>query len=132
MINLLARVDEPRRWSYLVASAPFFLVSVSGWHAGAGIPYAIAGVICAAQFAIPTVLGWWIVFTCYVAASVFYLYSLGADLYRLARGSPGQVLSDVSDSIAFSLWIGLLLFVTWLLWRMRAARATARSPQPVR
>lgn len=127
VLALVSRIPEPRRWGYFIAAIPLMVAAIYGWEAGAALPYLLAAAVCAAQFFFPTKVGWWVVFLGYLGATVAYTYVLGADLFRLARGSAAHILTDTSDAIAFAVWVTLLALVTWMLWSMRRARYS-RAP----
>lgn len=120
--QLIERVREPRRWTYWVAAVPFTLTAMYGWEAGAGPMYFGLSAFCAVQFFYPTRLAWGVVFAAFSVASAYYLYLFVADLVPPATGSSRSILIDRSDTIAYLIWIGLLLGTVWLLWRMRASR----------
>lgn len=127
--QLIERVREPRRWTYWVAAVPFALTAMYGWEAGAGPMYFGLAAVCAVQFFYPTRLAWWAVFAAFSVASAYYLYLLVADLVPPETGASRSILIDRSDTIAYLIWVALLLGTVWLLWRMRASRTMAAADE---
>jgi hypothetical protein len=121
--SFVARVNEPRRWTYLVAAAPAALVALAGWEMGAAPMYMTVAVICAAQFAYPTRLGWWISFLQFAGATAHYLYLLAVDVVAWSQGGSRSMLLDLSDTVAYLIWVGLLVVTVVLLLMMKASRS---------
>lgn len=121
--HFLTRVDEPRRWTYLVAALPAVLAALAGWEMGAAPMYMALAVICAAQFAYPSRLGWWLSFLLFAGAAAHYIYLLAIDVVAWSQGGSRSILVDSSDTVVYLIWVGLLVVTVFLLLRMKASRS---------
>jgi hypothetical protein len=121
--KLVDRLNEPRRWTYLVAALPFILAALAGWEMGAAPPYFVVAAFCAAMFFYPTRLGWLLLVLFYLAATAYYAYQLFADTVSLMSGKPPDILLDKSDVIAYLIWIALLAGTLALLLNMKNSRS---------
>jgi hypothetical protein len=121
------RIQEQRRWVYLVAAIPALLTAVYGMEAGAFLPYAAVAAAFALCYIYPTVVGWWIAFGAYCAATAVSLQALVRDVHRLTAGGKPGILTDSTNSWVAMTWIGCLLLVTGLLWHIRPWRDRATT-----
>lgn len=123
IVFLLSRINEPRRWTYLVAAVPPALAALAGWEAGAATEYLVVAALFVAQFAYPTCGGWWVSFLLYAAVAGYYLYLLGVDVLAWVSGGARSILLDFSDTIAYLVWVILLVGLVSLLLQMKNSRS---------
>ena len=89
------------------------------------LPYAVLASLCLAQLVYPTILGWILVLLVYVAGSVIYVYTLGADALRLARGQHPQVFLNAYDTAFFLFLVAVLVALTVIIALNRPVSAKA-------
>jgi len=114
---------------YLAAMAFLLFLGLWGW-ADSGFllgfaPYAFVALICALQFFRPLASLWWLVFVGFAGASAFYVWVLASDVWSLLAGGATRALSDLSDSLAFVIFLLAALGITVGLFRVRP-----RTTQP--
>ena len=108
---LLARRRQPGRGVFVVAALPLAMFALVGWEYGAFPLYAVLASICLVQAIRPTLLGWALVATLYVAGSATYLNLLVKDVIGIAGGSQASIFLTPGDGSVFVLLVVLLLTI---------------------
>jgi len=118
-----ASASPRERIVYLAASALLLFVAIWGWE-DAGFwmgfaPYAVAALISVIQYFRPHVALWWLIFVVFAAGSTLNIWILIRDLWNLATDERIYVLLDLSDAVAYGLYLLTVLGITIGLLRIR-------------
>lgn len=117
--RLFKKYPQSKWWVYLVAAFPFFVFSLVGWGYGATPYYLVFGLLCILQAIWPTLLGWIVVFLAYLFGTIIYAVTLFIDVSHILSDQNGLILSDLDDSVFFSMLLVLLVGICVALFYVR-------------
>ena len=119
LVTLIERRSRSSWWVFLLTALPLLFLGLMGAEHGAIPLYWGLAALCVVQCFLPTLLGWGVVLSLFAAASLVYLYILGADALRLARGQPPTVFLNPYDTTFFVGLLTVLVGLTVALIRNR-------------
>ena len=123
--SMISKRKQKARWVFIIASFPFFLFALWGYHYGAFPFYFIPGLICITQFFYPTLLGWFIIFCLYLIGSGLYIFVVIKDILELIGGKRSGIFIDFDDTVFFCILISLIIILAVALIKLRPVRFKA-------
>ena len=129
--SLIVRRSQRGRWIYILSIVPLLFFALWGWEYGAFLLYFSPAILCLIQYLYPTILGWLILFSIYLAGAIVYLYVYFKDLLQLILGtkSGDSIFVDWNDSLIFTVLIALIVAIALNLYRKRPRQIKIQQPE---
>jgi hypothetical protein len=131
LTSLITRRGKRGGWIYMLAAIPLLFFALWGWEYGAFFLYFSLAALCLIQYFYPTILGWVILFSIYMAGAATYLYVYFKDLFQLLRGvkSGNSIFIDWDDSVVFTILIALIVAIALNLYKKRPRHIEIQQPE---